>query len=111
MLLGEIDTAIILLDRANKLAAGFSDPDIAITFEEFFRELYGTVRNWQTFQECFRNLTLIHLPIGVLQMAVFNVGIKPTISNAEHRRNGTQNGSHSCTCRVVMLRDKKNGAC
>lgn len=49
--LGEIDTAIALMHRARELAAGFSDPEITITFEEDFRELYGKVRDWQAFRE------------------------------------------------------------
>jgi hypothetical protein len=49
--LGEIETAIGLLDRAKSLAAGFSDPDIAITFEKDFSKLCGQVHDWQAFQE------------------------------------------------------------
>ncbi|WP_153556473.1 hypothetical protein [Roseimaritima sediminicola] len=48
--IGEIDTAIMTLDRAKAMAAKFSSPDIAPTLEDEFSELYGKVRDWQTFQ-------------------------------------------------------------
>lgn len=48
--IGEIDTAIALLDRAKALATGFSNPDVASTLGVEFSELYGKVRDWQTFQ-------------------------------------------------------------
>lgn len=48
--IGEIDTAITLLDRAKALAADFSNPDIAPTFDDDFNELYGKVHDWQAFQ-------------------------------------------------------------
>ena len=48
--IGEIDTAIMTLDRAKAMAADFSNPDIAPTLEDKFAELYGKVRDWQTFR-------------------------------------------------------------
>jgi hypothetical protein len=49
--IGEIDTAIMTLDRAKAMAADFSNPDIVLTLEDEFTELYSKVRDWQAFQE------------------------------------------------------------
>ncbi len=48
--IGEIDTAIMTLDRAKAIAVDFSNPDIAPVLESEFNELYGKVRDWQAFQ-------------------------------------------------------------
>lgn len=48
--IGEIDTAIMTLDRAKAMAANFSNPGIAPKLEEEFKELYAKVRDWQAFQ-------------------------------------------------------------
>lgn len=49
--IGEIDIAIMTLDRAKALAADFSNPDIAPTLADEFSELYSKVHDWQAFKE------------------------------------------------------------
>ncbi len=49
--IGEIDTAIITLDRAKALTADFSNPEIAPALADEFGELYSKVHDWQTFKE------------------------------------------------------------
>ena len=48
--IGEIGTAIDTLDRARKMAAGFSNPDIAPKLEIEFDRLYDLVGDWKLFQ-------------------------------------------------------------
>lgn len=48
--IGDVDTAVMTLDRAKAVAADFSNPDIAPTLESEFSELYGKVCDWETFQ-------------------------------------------------------------
>ena len=48
--IGEVDTAITLLDRAKALASGFSNPNIAPSLGDEFQELHGKVSDWQAFQ-------------------------------------------------------------
>ncbi len=49
--IGEIDTAIFRLNRAQSLAADFSNLEIGPTLETDFSVLYGMVCDWQVFQE------------------------------------------------------------